>query len=202
MVKTEELDKTSNSMIFIERDSALSSEEINTRLNMLKEVCETGDDADKILLYPLLGGTMVSVYYAATVFSKVVSLAITPINSVALSYLSKINKKTNSLFKWTYIVGIVVCGIGYIMTIILSRPVLSILYPKYVDAAMQYIWITSGTIVVSVLTSMITPFVLRFFDIKWQIWINGITTIMYIIISLSLLKLGGLMGFCVGAYSI
>lgn len=155
--------------------------------------------ADKLLLYPILGGTMVSVYYAATVFSKVISLAITPINSVALSYLSKINKKTNSLFKWTYIVGIVVCGIGYIMIVILSRPVLSTLYPKYVDAAMQYIWVTSGTIVVSVLTSMITPFVLRFSDIKWQIWINGITTIVYIIISLSLLKLGGLMGFCVGA---
>ena len=34
---------------------------------------------------------------------------------------------------------------------------------------------------------------------KWQIWINGITTVGYIIISLSLLKLGGLMGFCVGA---
>ena len=32
-VKTEELDKTSNSMIFIERDCALSSEEINNRLN-------------------------------------------------------------------------------------------------------------------------------------------------------------------------
>lgn len=155
--------------------------------------------ADKILLYPLLGGTMVSIYYAATVFSKVVSLAITPINSVALSYLSKINKKTNSLFKWTYIVGIVVCGIGYVLTIVLSRPVLGLLYPKYVEAAMQYIWITSGTIVVSVLTSMITPFVLRVFDIKWQIWINGITTVGYIIISLSLLKLGGLMGFCVGA---
>ena len=42
LVKTEELDKTSNSMIFIERDSALSPEEINTRLNMLREVCETG----------------------------------------------------------------------------------------------------------------------------------------------------------------
>lgn len=37
LVKTEELDKTSNSMIFIERDSALSPEEINTRLNMLTE---------------------------------------------------------------------------------------------------------------------------------------------------------------------
>ena len=45
LVKTEELDKTSNSMIFIERDSALSPEKINTRLNMLREVCETGDDS-------------------------------------------------------------------------------------------------------------------------------------------------------------
>lgn len=155
--------------------------------------------ADKILLYPLLGGTVISIYYAATVFSKVVGLAITPINSVALSYLSKIDKKTNSLFKWTYIVGSVVCGMGYILTIILSRPVLELLYPKYVEAAMRYIWITSGTIVVSVLTSMITPFVLRFFDIKWQIWINGITTTGYITISLALLKQGGLMGFCIGA---
>lgn len=45
LVKTEELDKTSNSMIFIERDSALSAEEINIRLKMLREVCETGDEA-------------------------------------------------------------------------------------------------------------------------------------------------------------
>ena len=45
LVKTEELDKTSNSMIFIERDLALSSEEINTRLDMLREACETGDES-------------------------------------------------------------------------------------------------------------------------------------------------------------
>lgn len=45
LVKTEELDKTSNSMIFIERDLALSSEEISTRLDILREACETGDEA-------------------------------------------------------------------------------------------------------------------------------------------------------------
>ena len=45
LVKTEELDKTSNSMIFIERDLALSPGKINTHLNMLREVCETGDDS-------------------------------------------------------------------------------------------------------------------------------------------------------------
>lgn len=44
LVKTEELDKTSNSMIFIERDKALSAEEIDARLEILKKACETGDD--------------------------------------------------------------------------------------------------------------------------------------------------------------
>ena len=44
LVKTEELDKTSNSMIFIERDKALSAEEIDTRLDALEKACESGDD--------------------------------------------------------------------------------------------------------------------------------------------------------------
>lgn len=44
LVKTEELDKTENSMIFIERDSALSAAEIDEKLAMLKEACATDDD--------------------------------------------------------------------------------------------------------------------------------------------------------------
>lgn len=44
LVKTEELDKTDNSMIFIERDTALSREEIYQKLQMLKEACDAGDD--------------------------------------------------------------------------------------------------------------------------------------------------------------
>lgn len=46
LVKTEELDKTSNSMIFIERDKALSAEEIDIRLEKLKKACESGDDLE------------------------------------------------------------------------------------------------------------------------------------------------------------
>ena len=44
LVKTEELDKTENSMIFIERDTALSKEEIENRLALLQEACDSGDD--------------------------------------------------------------------------------------------------------------------------------------------------------------
>ena len=44
LVKTEELDKTDNSMIFIERDTALSKEEIYRKIDVLRNACDTGDD--------------------------------------------------------------------------------------------------------------------------------------------------------------
>ena len=44
LVKTEELDKTDNSMIFIERDTALDKEEIYKKIKALRDACDTGDD--------------------------------------------------------------------------------------------------------------------------------------------------------------
>ncbi len=44
LVKTEELDKTENSLIFIERDTPLTREEIGQKLDLLREACEAEDD--------------------------------------------------------------------------------------------------------------------------------------------------------------
>ena len=44
LIRTEKLDKTSNSMIFIERDSALSEQEVYRKLQILKDACNTGND--------------------------------------------------------------------------------------------------------------------------------------------------------------
>ena len=44
LVKTEELDKTENEMIFIEKDRALPEEDIDEKLKLLKEACGSGDD--------------------------------------------------------------------------------------------------------------------------------------------------------------
>ena len=45
LIKTEELDRTENDMIFIERDKPLSMEEIDAKLKMLAEAMNTNDDA-------------------------------------------------------------------------------------------------------------------------------------------------------------
>ncbi|MBP3313647.1 MAG: polysaccharide biosynthesis protein [Oscillospiraceae bacterium] len=44
LVKTEELDKTENAMIFIERDTACSQKEIAEKLALLRDACRTEDD--------------------------------------------------------------------------------------------------------------------------------------------------------------
>lgn len=44
LVKTEELDKTENELIFIERDEPVSADELNKKLNILRQAVETGDD--------------------------------------------------------------------------------------------------------------------------------------------------------------
>ncbi|MBQ2725228.1 MAG: polysaccharide biosynthesis protein [Clostridia bacterium] len=44
LIRTEELDKTENSMIFIERDAPLSADEIAEKLKILSEAVETEDD--------------------------------------------------------------------------------------------------------------------------------------------------------------
>ena len=46
LIKTEQLDKTENDLIFIERDKAYSQDLIKEKLAMLREACETNDDEE------------------------------------------------------------------------------------------------------------------------------------------------------------
>lgn len=183
--------KTSNAFSFISKQAALLT--IATFLGRMTSY------ADKLLIFPILGGATVSVYYAATLFGKVVSMAITPISSVMLTYLSKVSKKNDNKFKLAFFTSLGVCAVGYFVCVTISRPVLGLLYPQFVNQAMNYIWITTGTMALTALISIVNPFVLKFFDMRWQIVINGIYVAIYICLSMPLLKHWGLQGFCIGA---
>lgn len=154
--------------------------------------------ADKLLIYPLLGGVTVSTYYAATVFGKIISLGVSPMNSVALTYLSKLQKKKDNLFGFAICSGGILCLIGYVFCILVSRPVLNWLYPQFVDGAMNLIYITTATCVVQTMIAIADPFILKFFKMKWQIFLNGCTAIIYVSLGLFLLSLNGVFGFCCG----
>ena len=154
--------------------------------------------ADKLLLYPILGGTAVSIYYVATLSSKVILLLISPISNVILNYLSKADKTSIDSFTRMLKFGVLICSFGYCFCMFLTEPVLNIIYPDYVEVAMKYAFLTTVTAMLRVLIGLINPFILRFLTMKWQMIINSVTLLTYISTSMILLDNGGLYGLCIG----
>ena len=154
--------------------------------------------ADKLLLYPLLGGATLSIYYTASLAGKVLSLATGPVNSVILSYIAGRDHLSRSLFKKYMLLSFVSCSLISIAILVLSRPVLGFLFPRYVDDAMAIIPYTTANIFFFVLAGMLTPIVMKYCDIYWQIIINGIGFALYVSLSIVFLKLFGIVGFCLG----
>jgi len=154
---------------------------------------------DRLLLYPMLGGESVSVYYVATVIGKIIPLAAGPISGVMLSYFAKMSHLTKrSILMILALSGL--AGIfGYFVCIIINPPLLTLLYPSVAGSALQYIHVTTLTSMVTMICSMLSPIVLKFYNINWQIKIHTINILLYLGLSLLLLNAFGLMGFCVGA---
>lgn len=154
--------------------------------------------ADKMVLYPLMGGHSVSVYYTATILGKIVSMLTGPITSVVLSYISKWNQKNRNVFSKVLLSGMLLAVLGYFITLSISRPVLALLFPQWVQEVMQLLPLTTATIVIQTLNAFLNPFVLKFYDIKWQIVINMSSASVYFLGALALWYFYGITGFCIG----
>ena len=152
--------------------------------------------ADRVFIYPLLGGGAVAVYYAASFLGKIVSTAIGPVASVILSYISRSNFLYRKQFK-ILIIGTILTGLlGYVIGMVVSPYILRMLYPQWYIEASKYLSLTTITAMIIMCTSVIKPFALKFCAMKWQITINVIPFILYIILTMLFYDKYGLFGFC------
>lgn len=153
---------------------------------------------DKLLLYPLLGPTAVSIYFTATILGKLIASIITPISSVMLSYLTRIEEI--KIKNFIYIISLtgLVGFLGYFVTIMISNPLLNYLYPDWAAESMELIYITTATTIIGVMSSVIHPIILRFNNVNWQVIISGTNLVVYTICVFIFYNYFGLIGFCVG----
>ncbi|SDD99633.1 hypothetical protein SAMN04488126_102265 [Bhargavaea beijingensis] len=158
--------------------------------------------ADKLLLLPFLGPTSVAVYYSSTILGKTISMVVSPLNSVILSYLVKKNTiKITDILK--IIIGITITGsVGYFITIGVSPYFFSIFYSNWAEESLRIVFITTGAIVIQMMSSVIQPFNLRFNEPKWQVYINGLYLLIYLPTTISLVKGYGLLGFSWGVLAV
>ncbi len=155
---------------------------------------------DKLLIYPMIGGYAVSVYNAAAVVSKMVSVVSVPVRNVLLSYI--VDKDRFALPRkgrtklWLLAGGGLVVGYGafYVASLVFCR----LLYPQYFEAAQRYIPFILLAIILETMSNTINVVLLRFAPSRVQIWIFGgkVATYLAGVILLSGWLQMGLFGFC------
>ena len=160
-------------------------------------LCRIPAYADKVVIYPILGGESVAILYVATLTGKIITMVISPISNVILTYVAKLQKRSKSIFGIVLCVSFALAIIGYGVCVVASQPVIKILYPVLYEDVIRYIPITTATVMITAVISVIDPFILKFYNMKWQIYINGATVALYFILVIGLSRFD-LMGFCMG----
>ena len=154
--------------------------------------------SDRVLLFPLIGGHLVSVYYVSTLIGKMLSMVVTPLNTVLLSYISRGRTKPVKLFALLLASGLILASVGFVVVLLIAEPVLKVLYSQFVDEAMIYLPISSAAALVYSVSTVVNSFLVRFYDMSWQTRINALLLGVYVISAYGGYLLGGLMGFCIG----
>ena len=83
--------------------------------------------SDRVLLFPMIGGHLVSVYYVSTLIGKMLSMVITPLNTVLLSYISRGRTKPVKLFALLLASGLILASVGFVVVLLIAEPVLKVL---------------------------------------------------------------------------
>ena len=113
---------------------------------------------DRIFLYPVMGGPVVSTYQVSTLMGKLYSLASAPINMVILSYTAKVEdiSKKNIVY---VIIPVSIFGLLYaILSIEISPFIIKLFYPQYYDLAALYIPVVTIAITIFNVTTIISGY--------------------------------------------
>ena len=81
-------------------------------------------------------------------------------------------------------------GVGFPMT--------SILYPKWASSSQKYIPITVAISTLSLVSHLLNTVVIRFYKTSFQVMIQSVNLVIYLTLSLTMMKFWSLWGFCIG----
>lgn len=152
--------------------------------------------SDRLLMLPLLGGSTVATYYAATLAGKCLSLATNPLNGIVLSFLT--GKKENHFKTFRKVVLFCFFSSGFFYTLFyyISKPVIKILYPQLYSGAVQILYLTTLYAVLEGISAMLTPLAMKLFNTSLQVVISLVSTVLYIVLVLCIVPFMGIKGYC------
>jgi len=155
---------------------------------------------DRNLLYPLLGGAAVAIFFAATMVGKTVGIVIQPMAGVLLSYFSQVDFVMNRKKFWKInLTFCMVCLLSYIVTIFVADFVVQHLYASLYQEARPYLYLANLIPFLGILGSMAQPAVLRYVSLNIQSLFQTIYLVISVGVSYFFAVYYGLLGFCYAA---
>ncbi|WP_204236504.1 MULTISPECIES: hypothetical protein [unclassified Staphylococcus] len=139
--------------------------------------------SDRLLIVYLLSSNAVSVFYIATLPSKMLLVPFNMLSSVILSYLADtkfINKKLKKIV--TFIIPIlcfVIFTISYFFGIVLIK----LIYPSYLDDIKSIYLIVNMTFSLTIFDFIIRSFLVKYFSLSIKAIIDVMSLCMFIIFS-------------------
>lgn len=153
---------------------------------------------DRLVLYPILGAEQVTIFTVSSFLGKSVGLLIVPVSSVLLSYYAQ--KSFIMTTKRYWMINLIMSGGTVIcsgIVFLLAPWVTGILYPSLINDTMAYLVIANAASLIGALSSIVSPAVLKYANVKWQLVIQITYILLYFSLSILFLEKGGLHGFCV-----
>ena len=152
---------------------------------------------DRVLLRHLLGSEAVGVYYVASLLGKIIALLVGPINSVLLSYLSKMKQGLSEKTALKLLAGILAVSVLFFGMIAVAAPfVTRMLYPD-IDCASLLLRANLGQILCFT-GSLLLTILLTLAPSRWQLISQGLYAVLFIAMGIWGANANGLDGFVNG----
>lgn len=155
--------------------------------------------ADRIVLKYLVNSVAVTTYYLASMLGKTLSLITGPLSSVVIGYLAKYKGKLS--VTWMNRLAVVCLASVPVITgacMLASHIIISILYPQQYAVCVPYFWLANLTQVIYCITNIITIVLLRFYSVRYQVYVNVAYAVVFCVAAIPMTYVGGITGFCWG----
>jgi len=151
---------------------------------------------DRIVIYPILGAAAMATYYGASSMSKMISLVFNPISGVVLAKLSTINNKRKDgvISKIIPLLTPLIVS-AFFGSLVLSYLGVRFLYPQYLYNATRLLVPISLATALSVVSLILRPVIMTFFETKNLMMINFVYAVVFCISMYLFSNYWGIVGF-------
>ncbi len=155
---------------------------------------------DRIVLKYSVGDEAVSQYYVLSLLGKTVALIGGPLSSVIISYISKNHYQLRRTEFMKIISGMLAGGALFLLGAVVATPIyIKLLYPNLYGSTIGLNIIINAAQVLYFLTTILLVIILTYCESKWQLIIQIVYSVSFLISAMILTNIYGLEGFAVAA---